>query len=289
MGEDIMGKNFCKNILSNLAFVLIFALSFSAIEAEAANKESELFDKGYEYSISDQPEKAVETFNLFLKEFPESSSRDAAMYWLGKSLIQVKLYGEAKKVFSEIIKQFPESPFAPHSEKELHALDTQYTFSPNAGVRSLADSVVKAINELQLKLTETEQKAAVSETALSQSIAERERLQALLEDEKQKLAAKDAEINTLAEKAAKGSGELQLKLTETEQKAAASETALSQSVAERERLQALLEDEKQKLAAKDAEIKNLVDNAARAINELQMKITGAPKKAGDSEADTQRP
>ena len=125
MGEDIMGKNICKNILITFVFVLVSVLFFSAVEAAALSKESQLFDKGYKYVIAHQPEKAVETFNLFLKEFPKSSSRDAAMYWLGKSLVQVKSFEEAKKVFSEIAKQFPESPFVPHIEKELQALDTQ--------------------------------------------------------------------------------------------------------------------------------------------------------------------
>jgi outer membrane protein assembly factor BamD (BamD/ComL family) len=225
MGEDIMGKNICKNILITISFVLISVLFFSAANAAVADKESQLFDKGYKYVNSHQPQKAVETFNLFLKEFPKSSSRDAAMYWLGKSLVQVKSFGEAKKVFSDIAKQFPESPFVPHLEKELQALDAQSgggKTDTNAEVKTLAENAVKAINELQLRLAEAENKASASEAALAKVVAEKDKLQLQLDDEKKKLDSRDVEVKNLTDNAAKAILELQLTLSKTENKAGAS-------------------------------------------------------------------
>lgn len=237
MGEDIMGKNICKNILITFVFVLISVLFYSAMaEAVSSIKESQLFDKAYKYVVSHQPEKAVAAFNSFLKEFPKSTSKDAAMYWLGKSLVQVKSYGEAKKVFSEIGKQFPESPFVPHVERELQALDAQDPQSvsgktatastgTNAEIKDLAANAIKAINELQLRVSEAEKKASASEAALAKVVAEKDKLQAQLDEEKNKLDARELETKNLTDNAAKAILELQQKLTKTEKKAEAAEPA----------------------------------------------------------------
>ena len=228
MGEDIMGKNICKNTLITFVFVLISVLFFSAMEAAAVSKESQLFDKGYKYVLSHQPEKAVETFKSFLKEFPKSSSKDAAMYWLGKSLVQVKSFGEAKKVFSEIAKQFPESPFVPHSERELEALDTQSGVArtdSKADIKNLVENAIKALNELQLRLAEAEKKAGASEAALAKAVAEKEKLQSQLDDEKKKIDGMGVDVKNLTDNAAKAILELQQKLSKTEKKAGASEPA----------------------------------------------------------------
>jgi len=221
MGEDIMGKNICKNKLNTFVFVLMSVLLFSAMEASALDKESQLFDKGYKYVLSNQPQKAVETFNSFLKEFPKSSSRDAAMYWLGRSLVQVKSYKEAKRVFSEIAKQFPESPFVPHAEKELQALDAPsgvVRTDANADIKNLVENAVKALNELQLRLSEAENKAAASEAAMAKAVAEKEKLQAELDDEKKKTDGMGVEVKNLTDNAAKAILELQTKLSKTEKK-----------------------------------------------------------------------
>jgi hypothetical protein len=228
MGEDIMGKNICKDTLITFVFVLISVLFFSAVEATALSKESQLFDKAYKYVGAQQPEKAVATFNSFLKEFPNSPSKDAALYWLGKSLVQIKSFGEAKKVFSEIAKQFPESPFVPHAERELQALDTQSGVGradANADIKNLVENAVKALNELQVRLAEAEKKAAASEAALAKAVAEKDKLQSQLDDEKKKVDGMGVDVKNLTDNAARAILELQQKLSKTEKKAGASEPA----------------------------------------------------------------
>jgi len=223
-----MGKNICKNILIIFGFVLASAFFLPAVEAAPLSKESQLFDKGYKHVQSQQPEKAVETFNSFLKTFPNSSSRDAAMYWLGKSMVQVKSFGEAKKVFSEIAKQFPESPFVPHLEKELQALDIHLGIvkvDTTAEIKNLVENAIKAINELQLKLTEAEKKVAPLEAALATAVAEKEKLQLQLDDEKKKLDSRELEVKNLTDNAAKAILELQLTLSTADKKAEASAPA----------------------------------------------------------------
>jgi len=95
----------------------------SAIEARASLQELDLVNSGYEYYLSYQPEKAVEEFKIFLKEFPDSSVRDAVMFWLGKSSMQLKDFEEAKKVFSALMQQFPESPYIKYVKRELETID----------------------------------------------------------------------------------------------------------------------------------------------------------------------
>src|SRR5512139_3777635 len=118
MGEGSMGKGIGEGKLK-ATLLLLSLLIISVVDAGAASREVELFDRGYEYYLSYQPERAVETLRQFLQEFPGSPSRDAALFWLGKSLVQLKSPEEARLAFLEIKERFPESPFMSHLEKEL--------------------------------------------------------------------------------------------------------------------------------------------------------------------------
>jgi cell division septation protein DedD len=89
--------------------------------SHASVREFELFDEGYEYYLSYKPEKAAEIFRRFLHEFPESSAKDAVLFWLGKSLEQMNTPDEARVVFTELQHQFPDSPFIPYISKEYAA------------------------------------------------------------------------------------------------------------------------------------------------------------------------
>jgi hypothetical protein len=106
-----MGKNvrYDKPTLS-IVIVLIFLL-LTTVHGYASYREYDLLQKGYESYLSYQPEKAAEEFRTFLQEFPQSSARDAALFWLGKSLVQSKSIDEAGRVFTELKRQFPDSPF----------------------------------------------------------------------------------------------------------------------------------------------------------------------------------
>jgi hypothetical protein len=95
-----------------LSLVIFLTLLFLApVQSYASYKEYDLLQKGYESYLSYQPEKAAEEFRAFLQEFPHSSAGDAALFWLGKSLVQSKSIDEAGRVFIELKRQFPDSPF----------------------------------------------------------------------------------------------------------------------------------------------------------------------------------
>jgi hypothetical protein len=120
-----MGEVFCNNKSRLVIVICAIFLLLPAAGGHASYRELDLFKKGYEYYLSYRPEKAVEEFNLFLKEFPKSSSKDAVMFWLGKSFVQLKYFEKAKKVFSDIEQESPESPFIKYAKRELDAINSR--------------------------------------------------------------------------------------------------------------------------------------------------------------------
>ena len=121
-----MGKSFCSDKAGLRISIIAFILLLGVCNIEASHREFALFDSGYKYYLSYQPEKAAEEFRIFLKEFPHSSAKDAVLFWLGKSLMQLKSPEEAENVFLEIKQQFPDSPFIVYIKKELEIIPKLY-------------------------------------------------------------------------------------------------------------------------------------------------------------------
>ena len=176
-----MGKIFGKSELKLTAAVLLSLVLLTSEYVSAASRDVELFDRGYGNYLSYQPEKAVEAFRTFLKDFPDSSARDAVMFWLGKSLMQLKSYKEAGNVLSDLRKQFPESPFAAYALQEIEAIKkaeseqalnkphAEASSSSAAGVGKdkmndqIQDEKIKA-EELRKKIKELEEEKKKTET-----------------------------------------------------------------------------------------------------------------------------
>ncbi len=118
-----MGEVFYNNKSKSIIFIFLLFTLLSAIDAHASYREVDLFNRGYEYYLSYQPQKAVEEFRVFLKAYPDSSLKDAVMFWLGKSSVQLKEFEEAEKVFSDIRQQFPESPYIKYVKRELEIIE----------------------------------------------------------------------------------------------------------------------------------------------------------------------
>ena len=118
MVEIIMGKiidHYKKIVLFAALCILVLSSTLSA----AALREDELFEKAYENYLSYHPDKALEYFTVFLENFPDSSAKDAVLFWKAKSLMQLKRTDEALKILNELKRAFPGSPFVPFIEKEL--------------------------------------------------------------------------------------------------------------------------------------------------------------------------
>jgi len=135
-----MGKNFNKDTIGITAVVLAIVILLSTREAYPAYREAELFDLGYEQYLSSQPEKAVEAFTLFLGEFPRSSAKDAAMFWMAKCLIQMRRDQEAKGMFEKMTREFPESPLNPLAIREIEKLG-------EADVAKVSEPIVRGTDE----------------------------------------------------------------------------------------------------------------------------------------------
>jgi cell division septation protein DedD len=156
-----MGTPFRKKSTKlTLCMLFIYVLLFGAT-AEASVREVQLFDQAYYSYLSYRPEKAVEEFRTFLDEFPNSSAKDAALFWLAKSLLQVKSIHEAKKTFAYIKEQFPESPFICYVAKELETIgnasgensSVKVTVDTDAGQETVRSEIP------QVPATSTNQKA----------------------------------------------------------------------------------------------------------------------------------
>jgi cell division septation protein DedD len=162
-----MGKICCNNKTKFIAAaVFCILLLASAVYAADPEKEFELFDRGYKDYLSYQPEKAAGEFRMFLKEFPGSSASDAVMFWLGKSLTQLKSFEEAKKIFAELKQQFPDSPFVRYADKELDGMKGASGF---AGTVPGTVGETKIADNFAVKTVKTADQAKIHEKEIQKA------------------------------------------------------------------------------------------------------------------------
>lgn len=115
MGQIIGNYKIVKGAL----FFFLLVLCSSNVLADLP--EEDLFGKAYEYYLSCQPDKALEYFDIFLQNYPDSFARDAALFWKARSLIQLRRRDEAVILLEGLREAVPASPFLPFIEKELAA------------------------------------------------------------------------------------------------------------------------------------------------------------------------
>lgn len=232
-----MGKVFHSDQLSvklrgaATAVVLLAAFFLAASGVYAASGECDLFEKGYEYYLAYQPEKAAETFRNFIREYPESSAKDAAMFWLAKALIRSKSVDEAKKVLFELKREFSESPFIPYADKEAGNLG-----NPGAGLKTgEGEAHAERTKNERDGDPKAEEKASLLEEKLGKAVMEKERLEIQLGEEKKKAQEMRVRLSELERKEVQF-GDLVARLDKQEK----------ESSAEREKYRAELEAEKKR-------------------------------------------
>lgn len=165
---------------------IVLCVLLSTFPSYASQQELTLFDEGYEYYLSYQPEKAVESFHVFLNEFPNSSIKDAALFWLGRSFFMLQRYNEAKQIFLRLKQEFPDSPFVAYVDKELDTMEIPEV----ENAPSTAEEI--SVSEFQLMKHDREQK----DNFLSELTEERDQLRRLLAEE----TLKKKELEAKAEK-----------------------------------------------------------------------------------------
>ena len=124
----IIGNADAKAVFNNremnkFIFILLMVLLKLFIVVPAiAISEYEVFQEGYDLYLSCEPEKASEKFEVFLRKFPNSSARDAVLFWLGKALMQMEKLNDSERVFNQIKGDFPNSRFSSQATKELERI-----------------------------------------------------------------------------------------------------------------------------------------------------------------------
>ncbi len=260
--------------------MLFLVLSLATVVA--ADREAEMFTKGYEYLLSFNPDRAAETFRAFLREFPKSSARDAAQFWLGKALIALGSYGEAHELFLDLERNFPESPFLSFVDDGLAEIAEAWS-SVAAQDRSdsLADGKVRPANERE---------AAERDRRITQITDERDRMRALLEDEKkavreQRLRIADLEAREAALKIQSADAEAKL------QQISGLENSLRQTRDEWDRLFAEAETLRmEKISTYNAtdlnkELPNSSEEKQQTRDDLLLKVSELERQVWQKEAE----
>jgi hypothetical protein len=142
----------------------------------ASSDELGLFDQGYEYYLLYHPDKAVESFHTFLNTYPNSSMKDAALFWLGRSLVTLKSFDAAKEVFLKLNDEIPDSPFRASLDNELKTINSQTT----------ERIAVHQMETIQPDVQILRDEKAEAEKKLTELTVERDHLRLLLEEEKLK-------------------------------------------------------------------------------------------------------
>lgn len=202
LGKDVRDRKLNTIFKKTAAAIVAVVVMIPVSSGYASQREIDLFDKAYESYLSYQPEKAVEAFKELLREFPESSARDVTMFWLGKSLIGTRSFDAARRVFSELKEQFPESPLIAHVERERELIEE----AERQGTRER--STVKASESKEERdNVKVESGIRNLERDLSTAMEEKKRLEGLMEEERRKAVAiseklaeiekREAELKTL--------------------------------------------------------------------------------------------
>jgi tol-pal system protein YbgF len=66
-----------------------------------------------------QFEEAAESFNLFLKTYPDSSYADNANYWIGETYYVTRDFEPALETFTGLVEKFPDSPKVPDTRLKI--------------------------------------------------------------------------------------------------------------------------------------------------------------------------
>lgn len=106
-----------------IACVVLLVGAFSL--ADAQPDEATLFTEGYQAYLKGETDKAIETLNAVLTQYPKGRVRDVTLYWLGKSYQKTGRTQEALAAFRELKAQFPQSAMVGHAARQVLALEKQ--------------------------------------------------------------------------------------------------------------------------------------------------------------------
>jgi chromosome segregation ATPase len=323
MDETIMGEVFHNHTAAiAVCFILAVLCMFGA--ADAAQQEAELFEKAYEYYLSYNPEKAAETFDLFIRQFPESSALDSAMFWRAKSFVHLKKYDEAARGFQTMMDLYPVSSYVVYADKELESLRKMpRTSEPYRAVTDLPvlpiDTKAAPVEEkvrnlerekhdLEMRLSDAEQNRQLTERNLAKVLEDKSVLVTELEALKKREEGL-ANKRSVTEKSEKDNARLSEEKKSLETRLRESEETVKGLQAEREKTQeelAVLKNELsgnsqdsrkvrgqhdeyvKQLTAEKAALQQTIHQKEREMSEFQQRLASLEKKTADTEAARQK-
>lgn len=108
--------------------------------AEPAEKRD--FDAAMEVLRRTEFDAAAQAFSAFLRRYPESGYRAAALYWLGNAQYANRSYKDAVDTHRRLVSQFPEHPRAP--EALLAVANSQMELKDSKAARRTLEDLIKA-------------------------------------------------------------------------------------------------------------------------------------------------
>ena len=260
-----MGKVFRKVIL---IFALLVAALIAVTVGAADGKvveEPELFESAYRHYLAEHYKKAILAFEQFLEAYPESSAKDGALFWQGKSLLALGNKEEARKKFAEIINHYSDSPFGQFAGMELEGLrpesDTDIKLGDSGEKTELTGQTIQENGRENLKKLEIQQKDL--EEKISRLSSRNELLEQGLAKALDDMETSDKTLAT-ANKTIDGLNKRLAETAERQQEAASKHQLLEQRLAKA--LKALEEkgNSEKLLAAADKDLDDLKKRLAEA-------------------------
>ena len=280
MDEIIMGKIF--NKYSSLVLPVFLGVMLLIVGiAGAALQEADLFEKAYGYYLSYNPEKAIETFDQFLKQFPNSSALDSVMFWRAKSLIQLRKFDDAVRDLRFMKEHYPDSSYAAFAEKELESLQ-----KTTPKVEQQDSSKERFLNQVDTKTSVYEEKISKleSETAIMEKkISDLEKVRQLTEKGLAKALEDKNSLEAQIEDARRVKESLEKKLALTEK----NNMEHDRLIDEKKALEARLRDQEEKLKAASAQAE-LQKDRDKEMAALNTRLQEQEKKQKDYEGTIQQ-
>src|SRR4030042_2293940 len=100
-----------KTIMLTHIIICVLAVMLAAQTKEPAEDERALA-RGYGYFLESNYKEALNTFEKFQQQFPQSALLDRALFWKAWCNAELKNYTTALSAYYELVKKFPQSSYA---------------------------------------------------------------------------------------------------------------------------------------------------------------------------------
>lgn len=116
--------------------------SIQIIEVKEENlSPQKLYAKGYNYLKNKNYSKSIETFDEFLKKYPDETLADNALYWKGEAFYAQSDYKKSAEIFELVTKNYPDGTKCP--DAMLKAGYSYLNLKNNDKAKELLQKVIK--------------------------------------------------------------------------------------------------------------------------------------------------